>query len=68
MAELSFDELAEEIRGLLDETIENIRISKAPLLSLHALRSEMMKKLDRSIPLRKRMEKIRDEIDNGTEE
>ncbi len=68
MTELDFDELAEETRGLLNEIVENIRTNKVPLFSLHALYHEMEKKLDRSIPLYKRMEKIRDEIDDDTGE
>ena len=65
MAELSFDELAEKIRSFLDGTIENIRSSKTSLLTMHSLRCEMEQRFNRSIPLHKRMEAIRDESDNS---
>ena len=66
MVELSFDELAEEAKRFLNETIENIRASKTPLLIMHSLRCKMEKRFDQSIPLHKRMEAIRDKPDSST--
>ncbi|MCK5474974.1 MAG: hypothetical protein KAI71_00140 [Candidatus Pacebacteria bacterium] len=65
MVELSFDELAEEARRLLNETIENLRSSKTPTLAMHSLRHEMEQRFNKSIPLHKRMEAIRDESDDS---